>query len=67
MPHDNLSKFLCLDPAYSHLLMLKKVAKALDELAKNQELMEGIFGAEEEGEEGQRLGTIGEDGDEELI
>jgi hypothetical protein len=76
--------------------MLKKVAKALDEMAKNEELMEGILqaamGADEldEGaggrigggeieqpgphhlhhdfEEGalggERLGTIGEDGDE---
>jgi hypothetical protein len=60
--------------------MLKKVAKALDEMAKNEELMEGILaaavGMDEEGrvgggmieqpeeEEGERLGTIGEDGDE---
>jgi hypothetical protein len=63
--------------------MLKKVAKALDEMAKNEELMEGILAAavgmddpeedrvgggmieqpeDEEGDE--RLGTIGEDGDE---
>jgi len=82
--------------------MLKKVAKALDEMAKNEELMEGILAAavgmdgedeameggrvgggeieqpmqdegdlrddledDEEGAGGnQRLGTIGEDGDE---
>ena len=66
--------------------MLKKVAKALDEMAKNEELMEGILAAavgNEEDEEGnsrvggglieqppgadeddERLGTIGEDGDE---
>lgn len=75
--------------------MLKKVAKALDEMAKNEELMEGILaaavgadmeddgGAEIEGGRvgggeiehpdddvdgaggnGERLGTIGEDGDE---
>lgn len=64
--------------------MLKKVAKALDEMAKNEELMEGILAAAmgadmDDGEEGgrvgggeielpdeknERLGTIGEDGDE---
>jgi hypothetical protein len=75
--------------------MLKKVAKALDEMAKNEELMEGILSAamgmdgedeeggrvgggeieqpdhqqmdggdDEEGGGNQRLGTIGEDGDE---
>ncbi len=68
--------------------MLKKVAKALDEMAKNEELMEGILqaavggmdddpnmlmedgnrmmggGGEIEQPEGERLGTIGEDGDE---
>jgi len=73
--------------------MLKKVAKALDEMAKNEELMEGILaaavGADMEdgdaeidggrvgggeiehpedddgaGGNGERLGTIGEDGDE---
>ena len=27
-------------------MMLKKVAKTLDEMAKNEELMAGIFGAE---------------------
>ena len=64
--HDNLSLFLALDPNYPALLMLKKVAKALDEMAKNEELMQGILGAVEEGDmEGEeRLGTIGEDGDE---
>lgn len=69
--------------------MLKKVAKALDEMAKNEELMEGILAAavgaemEDEGRVGggeiehpydedddgqpqQRLGTIGEDGDEQI-
>ena len=63
--------------------MLKKVAKALDEMAKNEELMEGILAAavgnedDEDGrvggglieqppadEDDERLGTIGEDGDE---
>jgi hypothetical protein len=59
--------------------MLKKVAKALDEMAKNEELMQGILAAAEdvegeEGEEGEegdgdgdneeRLGTIGENEEE---
>jgi hypothetical protein len=54
--------------------MLKKVAKALDEMAKNEELMGGILAAAEEDiadgdqqydQNGVRLNTIGEDGDEE--
>jgi hypothetical protein len=72
--------------------MLKKVAKALDEMAKNEELMEGILAAavgaemedEMDGDEGrvgggeieqpdqedggdERLGTIGEDNDEDKL
>jgi hypothetical protein len=35
--------FLCLDSNYPQLLMLKKIAKALDEMAKNEELMAGIL------------------------
>jgi hypothetical protein len=42
-PHENLQKFLSLDPNYTQLLMLKKIAKALDEMAKNEELMAGIM------------------------
>jgi hypothetical protein len=67
--------------------MVKKIARALDEMAKNEELMEGILAAamgdmdyaagdEPNGArigggalelpegENERLGTIGEDGDE---
>lgn len=59
--HENLQKFLQLDPNYPHLIMLKKVAKALDEMAKNEELMEGILAAavgadEENAEDGGRVG-----------
>lgn len=46
--HENLKKALQLDPNYSQLLMLKKIAKALDEMAKNEELMSGILAAAEE-------------------
>jgi hypothetical protein len=90
--HENLQKFLQLDPNYPHLIMVKKIARALDEMAKNEELMEGILAAalgdmdggypedgeargdggrvgggeieSPEGNNGERLGTIGEDGDE---
>jgi hypothetical protein len=41
-----LTKFLSLDPNYPELMMLKKIAKTLDEMGKNEELMAGIFGAE---------------------
>ena len=55
--------------------MLKKVARTLDEMSKNEELMQGILAAAEDGidaAEGQvidddkepRLRTIGEDGEE---
>lgn len=40
--------------------MVKKLAKAIDEIAKNEELMEGIMAAAED--EG-RLVTIGEEDD----
>jgi hypothetical protein len=79
-----------LDPNYPHLIMVKKIARALDEMAKNEELMEGILAAamgdmdyaagdepngngggrigggeiEQPDGENERLGTIGEDGDE---
>jgi hypothetical protein len=42
--------------------MLKKIAKALDEMAKNEELMSGILAAAEddlEGEEGQYVDMDG--------
>jgi site-specific recombinase XerD len=46
--HDNLSKFLQLDPNYPNLIMIKKIAKCLDEMSKNEELMAGIFAAAED-------------------
>jgi hypothetical protein len=72
--HDNLMKFLQLDSSFPNLLTIRKIAKSLDEMAKNEELMEGILAAVdeaddgadngaggEEGGEGQRLNTIGEE------
>ena len=40
--HENLKKFLQLDNNYPHLLMFKKIIKALDEMAKNDDLMAQI-------------------------
>lgn len=54
--HENLSRFLQLDPNYPNLVMLKKVAKALDEMAKNEELMAGLLeaaGDEQDGDGGE--------------
>lgn len=34
-----------MDPNFPHLLMLKKIAKALDEMSKNEELMGEIMAA----------------------
>ena len=60
--HESLAKFLQLDPNYPNLLLLKKLARTLDEMAKNEELMAGIFGEGEPSGE-KRLVTIGEDGE----
>jgi len=51
--HENLQKFLQLDPSYPHLLLLKKIAKTLDQMTKNEELMNAILGdpEDEEGNE----------------
>ena len=57
-PHENLQKVLSLDPNYPQLLMLKKIAKALDEMAKNEELMAGILDQVEGAEDGQIAGAI---------
>ncbi len=43
-----LKNMLQLDNNYPDLLMIKKLAKALDELAKNEELMGEILAAAEE-------------------
>ena len=61
--HDNLSKFLQLDPNYPTLIMLKKVAKALDEMAKNEELMAGLLEAAAEDMEGGDYGNYEDDGE----
>ena len=58
---------LQLDPNYPELILVKRLSKAIDEIAKNDELMEGILAAaaegNEEAEEGGRLVTIGEEDD----
>jgi hypothetical protein len=36
---------LQLDPNYPDLILVKRLSKALDEIAKNEELMEGILAA----------------------
>jgi hypothetical protein len=38
---------LQLDPNYPDLIMIKKIAKALDEMSKNEDLMSGILAAAE--------------------
>lgn len=50
-----------MDPNYPDLILVKRLAKAIDEIAKNEELMEGIMAAAAEGGEGERLNTIGEE------
>jgi hypothetical protein len=68
--HENLQNFLQLDQNFPNLLTIRKIAKTLDEMAKNEELMEGILAAVDEADGGgdyvqdqddQRLGTIGEE------
>ena len=60
-PHPPLKRILQLDPNYPELILVKKLARAIDEIAKNEELMEGIMAAAED--EGGRLVTIGEEDD----
>jgi hypothetical protein len=61
-PHAELQRLLQLDPNYPSLILVKRLSKAIDEIAKNEELMEGILAAAAEGEEeGDRLVTIGEE------
>lgn len=64
-PHANLSHFLQLDQTYPDLLMLKRIAKTLDEMSKNDELMANIIAAAEEqmggDDDDERLGTVEED------
>ena len=43
--HLNLKKFLALDNNYPNLLMFSKLVKALDEMAKNEDLMAEIQAA----------------------
>jgi hypothetical protein len=46
--YENLANFLQLDANFPHLLTIRKIAKTLDEMAKNEELMEGILAAVDE-------------------
>jgi len=51
------------------LILVKKLAKSIDEIAKNEELMEGIMAAAADGgeeEDGGRLMTIGEEDDKQM-
>ena len=50
-PHVALQKILQLDPNYPDLILVKRLSKALDEIAKNEELMEGIMAAAADNEE----------------
>ena len=75
-PHLELSKLLQLDPNYPDFILVKRLSKAIDEIAKNEELMEGIMAAagadennienDEEEQEDDRLVTIGEEDDKNL-
>ena len=44
-PRWQTAKILQLDPNYPDLILVKRLSKALDEIAKNEELMEGILAA----------------------
>jgi len=63
---------LQLDPNYPDLILVKRLTKAIDEISKNEELMEGILAAAaaeddngaDGGGGGERLKTIGEEQDD---
>ena len=63
--HENLTKFLSLDPNYPQLLTMKKVARTLDEMAKNEELMAGIMAATQDDMGGEGMEMDGEGMDDE--
>ena len=44
-PHIELQKVLQLDPNYPDLILVKRLSKAIDEIAKNEEIMQGIMAA----------------------
>ena len=52
---DNLKQFLQIDPNYPNLFMVKKLAKALDEMTKNEELMNQLLAPDEEEVEGEPI------------
>lgn len=67
-PHVPLQKILQLDPNYPDLILVKRLSKALDEIAKNEELMEGILAAAadtNEGMDGQQQPAAIDEEDEE--
>ena len=47
-----MQKLLQLDPNYPTLILVKRLSKALDEIAKNEELMDGIMAAAGDNNEG---------------
>jgi len=40
---ESLEKFLCLDPQYHNLLLLKKIIKGVDELLTNEDLINKVL------------------------
>ncbi len=48
-PHPELQRVLQLDPNYPDLILVKRLSKAIDEIAKNEEIMQGIMAAAQEG------------------
>jgi len=44
-PHPDLQRVLQLDPNYPDLILVKRLSKAIDEIAKNEEIMQGIMAA----------------------
>lgn len=52
-PHLDLQRVLQLDPNYPDLILVKRLSKAIDEVAKNEEIMQGIMAAAQEGAGGE--------------
>ena len=49
-----LQRVLQLDPNYPDLILVKRLSKAIDEIAKNEEIMQGIMSAAQETDDAQK-------------
>ncbi len=52
--HPDLQRVLQLDPNYPDLILVKRLSKAIDEISKNEDIMQGIMAAAQEEDDAQK-------------